>query len=1190
MARLTSLTLVLILLLLMLFSCGKGTDSGSLRDPQRGFTDDAQLAASKAGFALHVLDESFTYGGTASFSLDVAQTGSETMVSIRARGRDLRSLFLALEYDASAMHPAEALPYAWPGVNDELLQMSVLGDQPDTGGRARAWYGAVMPHLDRHSGASGEFEVLSLRFVPGPAAPARLASKAPSGPGSIVPDLAVDTATGSASFSLYNSGDYNQDGRVAVTDLTPIGIHFGESLPLPPPAPENSIQAVVDGSNDGVVNVQDLTAIGLNFLVRLDKYELYLGSQSDYDAADNGAAVLAAVIPLSPDGSDPNITRSGNPSAVRLSYGVTAAALQNPAQALAWVQCFADDGTGGFDPGPKGTSLVLGGGADLDPPVWTDDAHPGVLGVLARDGLVSVVWGEATDALSSPVIYRVYYSEGPAVDFATAATLDFDAATQFTDISGLNNGTQYSFAVRALDSAPTPNEDGNTAVMSSTPLQTQDLPASVNADTTFEAPMHVNSGDVTEVGNCAVLTFNSDLTIDGTLHASDCDLCIVVNGKLTVNGGLSLDTSGPDPGGTGEDAYSIKVEAHGEVDFGPNSLVSGNGNFFLVDDPAEITSPQEVIDDTDTDQNPELYPFNFMPEPEEEPLSPKGGSRLRGYSFTLGQAQPARSVSNTMNGPFPCNWRIRGPWGTVPTPPPGVKRIVYKIRANMGEIQFIDWSITGPKGRKGTNQNACTAVGGKGENAFRMRIHSPRKVTFNNVTINLGDGGDGGDASTPPCCDAMATGGEGGKPGKFRFTAGEEIAIVGTMTLYPGQGGTGGMANAIGQDGVDCPCSDGCNAVAMGGKGGDVKFGIAIRGNVNGVGGITIGPARGGIGGAAVAIGGKGGNGCPCSDGCLGGDATATGGGGGAAHFGSLAGTAGGGADGGPGGNASATGGNGGNGGPCTKFDAGGNGGDGGAATATGGTGVTGTGNGPLSTGLDGAGTATGGSGGNGGIGCLGGLGGGGGTGTASGLPAVQADGAPGADGPTKCPLLWCIPILDICPPDAAPGPEPIPDGFSGMAPLLDMESMLPVGSVPFTWDVSQPGCVTWFEGDANTPANVLFFNSDNTLPCKVSFDFSNVNYDGVFPGIVGMEMGTYQVRPIQPNTGVPQMRFLDIEQIPIEMQALELVGVPPPFSEPPVKQEFHSGTLDSFFDVFAEVSVPAKWEVLVTYIYIIDP
>ncbi|MCC7479387.1 hypothetical protein IT575_13155 [bacterium] len=1152
-------------------------------------SEHGQLVRRMSGYELRVLEDNVAYGGRAELSMNVTSLGGEQTVEVRARAQDLRSLYLLLEYDAARVHPVEAAPAAWPGISGDLLYLSVLDDVAPDRKTGRAWFGAVMPGLSRQSGSTGEFEVIRFRFADGPGQ-ARKTSKAPSGPGSVVPDLAVDTVAGTASFSLYNAGDYNQDGRVAVTDLTPIGIHFGESVPLPPPAPENSIQAVVDGSDDGIVNVQDLTAIGLNFLARLDTYQLHMGSQSDYDAADNGASQQVAVIPFSPDGSDSAITRSGNPADIRLSYSVTSAALQNPAQELAWVQCFADDGAGGQEAGPKGQSLALGGGPDLDPPVWTDGDNPGLLGVLPRDGLVTVAWGEATDAVSAPVTYRVYYSEGPLLDFETAQTLDFDAATQYADIDGLTNGTQYSFAVRALDSAPSPNEEGNTTVLSGTPLATQDLPATVDADSSFDSPMAIPPGGTTEVGNCSVLTFNSDLTVEGTLSATDCDLHIIVFGKLTVNGELSMGASGPDPGGTGDDAYAIKVEAHGEVEFGPDSLVNTNGNFFLVDDPAELTSPQEAIDDTDTDQNPELYPFNFMPEPEEGPLSPKGGSSLSGYSFKLGQYQPARTVSNTQNGPFPCNWIVRGPWGVVPTPPPGVRRIVYKIRANMGQIQFIDWSITGPKGRKGSNENACTATGGKGEDAFRMRIHSPKKVTFNNVTINLGDGGDGGDATTPPCCDAMATGGEGGKPGKFRFTAGEEIAIIGTMTLNPGQGGTGGSATAIGQDGVDCPCSDGCNAVAIGGKGGSVKFGIAIRGNVNGVGGITLGPARGGSGGAATATGGKGGNGCPCGDGCSGGDATATGGEGGAAHFGSLAGTAGGGADGGPGGDATATAGAGGNGGPCTKFDQGGAGGPGGSATATGGTGVTGTGNGPLSTGLDGAGTATGGDGGNGGRGCLGGDGGAHGGASATGLPAVETDGADGLPGPTVCPRLWCIPIPGICPPDGGPGPEPVPDGFSGMAPLQDMETMDIIGSVPFVWDVSQAGCVSWFEGDLNTPAHILTFNSHPNLPCAVTFDFSNVTFDGTFPGIVGMELGTYQCRPLMPTTSQPMMGFLDIEMIPIEMVALDLVSVPPPFSEPPVLQDFHSGTIDSFFDVFATVTVPAQWEVLTTYIYIIDP
>jgi|GEM_PF-2450953 len=58
-----------------------------------------------------------------------------------------------------------------------------------------------------------------------------------------------------------NKGDYNLDGFVTVSDLTPIGIHFDKDSS----SPDWAAASCADGTNDGYITVGDITPIGQNF-------------------------------------------------------------------------------------------------------------------------------------------------------------------------------------------------------------------------------------------------------------------------------------------------------------------------------------------------------------------------------------------------------------------------------------------------------------------------------------------------------------------------------------------------------------------------------------------------------------------------------------------------------------------------------------------------------------------------------------------------------------------------------------------------------------------------------------------------------------------------------------------------------------------------------------------------------------
>ena len=115
----------------------------------------------------------------------------------------------------------------------------------------------------------------------------------PTGTANIVPDLTfTDNLDGTMNLSwhYYCSGDYNQDGSVGVSDITPLAMHYGETHEE---GDLNSFAAVVDGSGDLTVNIADVTPIAMNYGV---DFAGYLVETSDMQG---GTYTEAAGLPMS---------------------------------------------------------------------------------------------------------------------------------------------------------------------------------------------------------------------------------------------------------------------------------------------------------------------------------------------------------------------------------------------------------------------------------------------------------------------------------------------------------------------------------------------------------------------------------------------------------------------------------------------------------------------------------------------------------------------------------------------------------------------------------------------------------------------------------------------------------------------------------------------------------------------------
>lgn len=112
----------------------------------------------------------------------------------------------------------------------------------------------------------------------------RATRSAAIGPGSSSPDLVILESTPTeliAIWSYRNQGDYDLNGEVNVSDLTPLGQNFQKSE-----QDADWLKAQwADGDFNGQNNLADVTAIGQNFGARVDGYQLEINDGISQDWA-----------------------------------------------------------------------------------------------------------------------------------------------------------------------------------------------------------------------------------------------------------------------------------------------------------------------------------------------------------------------------------------------------------------------------------------------------------------------------------------------------------------------------------------------------------------------------------------------------------------------------------------------------------------------------------------------------------------------------------------------------------------------------------------------------------------------------------------------------------------------------------------------------------------------------------------
>lgn len=522
----------------------------------------------------------------------------------------------------------------------------------------------------------------------------------------------------------------------------------------------------------------------------------------------------------------------------------------------------------------------------------------------------------------------------------------------------------------------------------------------IDADRTIDGDYSVQAGQRVVLAKGAKLTVTGNMNIDGELSCDQGGLQATVGGELRVANKLSC----ADIGDVGI-AISAKT-----FTFEKSATVVAAGPVQLVDRPDKVLVAEQLekaFDDVEKDggAGQRIGPMTTgtglrsSADSQHSLAWQDGAYRLANLVLGADEAGAQTGPRTTISG----NWQVIGEGEDAPESvdveraSPKVKKILLNFDfGENSDVRIQDLTLKGPNGSHGSNAyGKCTVLGGPGGDAMRLNVQAAN-LSINNFFLTLGSGGDGGIAKTSTDCEkAYATGGDGGKPGNFKMMATGKFEIAGAFEITPGQGGSGGLAEATGKNGeAACPGTKGGDAEARGGKGGDSLQAIGSSGTVGGLSNVSVGDVQAGRGGDAIANAGSGGGGnaCGCNGG-IGGKATATAGNGGKAiKSGSswafaLS-------EGGDGGDATANGGHGGVGGSCGADKTGGNGGNGGDSSGKAGKG----GEGGDAAGSDGEVLADkGGNGGNGGDGCKAGNGGNKGNG--------QTPGAQGQAGKTTCKI-----------------------------------------------------------------------------------------------------------------------------------------------------------------------------------------
>jgi len=272
-----------------------------------------------------------SYPGIAQGGLRVVAVGSQLEpvqpprgLSIRVEGDSVAlelaepaagDLYLYVFYAGDEVHPAAMSP--GDALGDDYIFLAVPVEA-----------GAIAVGMARIRSVGEPMvpagEIARLRFADGAATNGRAASDAPNSDMAAVEDLAVAVnpdATVSLSWTEMHPGDYDNNGTVAIADITPIAMIYGEEFET---SDNPGRVDLVDGDRDGKIGIADITPLAMFYGTEVTGYNVYrtllTGPDEDADAEDTGRWTYAERQGASPPEQMPSAIRDYTDQDFRLQY------------------------------------------------------------------------------------------------------------------------------------------------------------------------------------------------------------------------------------------------------------------------------------------------------------------------------------------------------------------------------------------------------------------------------------------------------------------------------------------------------------------------------------------------------------------------------------------------------------------------------------------------------------------------------------------------------------------------------------------------------------------------------------------------------------------------------------------------------------------------------------------------------
>ncbi|MCB1221800.1 MAG: fibronectin type III domain-containing protein [Planctomycetales bacterium] len=266
----------------------------------------------------------------------------------------------------------------------------------------------------------------------------------------------VDANSLTLEWDERNIGDYDNNGLVSISDITPIGLLFQQTLSSHDP-PEEVV--LVDGDGNGEVNLADLTPIARNFNRGItgfvvNRFEGLTDDPQDFEDVPQLLELRA------------NVYGIASPAEKRQRLHYVASISKPPVQSLSLaVRAFDDD----MNLGPFSNVVSLELLPDNLKPVFQDSfwSQNQVNGVLLHLPI-------AVDPEGEEVSYTLTYRRelDPAVTEFEDIPLSGETSHEYP-LTGLVRGSEYSFTLTASDESGLENSIGESTQI---PTFDPDLP------------------------------------------------------------------------------------------------------------------------------------------------------------------------------------------------------------------------------------------------------------------------------------------------------------------------------------------------------------------------------------------------------------------------------------------------------------------------------------------------------------------------------------------------------------------------------------------------------------------------------------------------------------------------------------------------------------------------------------------